>query len=66
MSVIQLGIEETKPSLGSYTELPPGLRDKIKAIFNNRNDKLNRLCLCITAALYPVTKDATRENILII
>ena len=25
---MQINIERTKPSLGSYTELPPGLRDK--------------------------------------
>ena len=33
---MQINIERTKPSLGSYTELPPGLRDKTKAILNIR------------------------------
>ena len=62
ISDVQLNIERTKPSLGSYTELPPGLRSKTKAKLNNRNNKFNCSRLCITAALYPVTKDATREN----
>ena len=62
VSDVQLNIERTKPSLGSYTEPPPGLRSKIKAILNIRNDKFNCLRLCITAAIYPVTKVATREN----
>ena len=52
----------TKPSLGSYTELPSGLRDKTKAILNIRSNKFNCLRLCITAALHPVTEHATREN----
>ena len=30
---MQINIEWTKPSLGSYTELPPGLRDKNKSDF---------------------------------
>ena len=59
---IQINIERTKPSLGSYTELPPGLRDKTKAILNIRSNKFNCLRLCITAALHPVTEHATKEN----
>ena len=59
---MQINIERTKPSLGSYTELPPGLRDKTKAILNIRINKFNCLRLCITAALHPVTEHATREN----
>ena len=31
---MQINIERTKPSLGSYTELPPSLTDKTKAILN--------------------------------
>ena len=59
---IQISIERTKPSLGSYTELTPCLRDKTKAILYIRSNKFNCLRLCITAALHPVTKHATREN----
>ena len=59
---MQINIERTKPSLGSYTELPPGLRDKTKAILNIRSNKFNCLRLCITAALHPVTEHATREK----
>ena len=59
---MQINIERTKPSLGSYSELPPGLRDKTKAILNIRIYKFNCLRICITAALHPVTEQATREN----
>ena len=59
---MQLDVERTKPSLGSYTELPPGLRDKTKAILNIRSNKFNFLQLCITAALHSVTEHATRVN----
>ena len=59
---MQINIERTEPSLGSYTELPPGLRDKTKAILNIRSNTFNCLRLCITAALHPVTEHATREN----
>ena len=62
ISDVQLNIERTKPSLGSYTELPPGLRSKTKVILNIRNNKFNCLQLCNTAALFPVTDLATREN----
>ena len=62
ISDVQLNIEKTKPSLGSYTQLPPGLRSKTKAILNTRNNKFNCLRLCITAALFPVTDHATRES----
>ena len=31
ISEVQLNIDRTKPSLGSYTELPPGQRSKTKA-----------------------------------
>ena len=59
---MQIKIERTKPSLGSYTELPPDLRDKTKAILNIRSNKFNCLRLCVTAALHPVTEHATREK----
>ena len=59
---IQLNIERTKPSLGSYIELPPNLRTRIKAILNIKSNKFNCLRLCIAAALYPVTQNATRKN----
>ena len=58
----QVSIEKTKQSLGSYTQLPPGLRDKSKANLNIRSNKYNCLRLCITAALHHITKDATKEN----
>ena len=59
---IQLKIEKTEPSLGSSTKLPPVLRSKTKPILNIGSHKFNCHCLCITAALYPVTEHATREN----
>ena len=59
---IQLNIERTKPSLGLYVELPPNLKTRTKAILKNKSNKFNCSRLCITAALYPVTQDATREN----
>ena len=59
---VQIIIERTKLSSGSYTELPPCLRDKTKAISNIRSKNFNCLRLCITAALHPVTEHATREN----
>ena len=62
ISDVQLNIERTKPSLGSYTELPPGLRSTTKAILIIRNKKFNCLRLCITAALFPVDHHATRES----
>ena len=59
---MQIILERTKPSLGSHTELPPGLRDKTKALLNIRSNKFNSLRLCITTALHLVTEHATREN----
>ena len=53
---------KTEQSLGSFTELPPGIRSKTKAILNTKTIKFNCLRLCITAALYLVTAEATREN----
>ena len=62
VTVINLNLEKSKPSLGSFTELSTDLRSKTKAIINIKNHKLNCLRSCITAALYRVTADATREN----
>ena len=63
---IQLNIEsKTKPSLGLYVELPPNLRTRTKAILKIKSNKFNCLRLCITAALYPLTQDVTRENMYI-
>ena len=59
---IQINIERTRPSLGSFIELPPNLKTRTKAILNIKSNKFNCLRLCITAALYPVTQDTTREN----
>ena len=52
----------TKTSLGSFTELPPDLREKTKTILNIRSNKYNCFRLCVTAAFYFVTEHATREN----
>ena len=59
---MHLNIERTEPTLGSYNALPPRLRSKTKAMLNIRNNIFNCLRLCIKAALYRLTKDATREN----
>ena len=59
---IQIKLERAKPSLGSFNEIAFGLRNRTKAILNFRSDRNNFLRLCITAALYPVTEHASREN----
>ena len=59
---IQLSLEKTKSSLGSFTELPADLRIKTTAKLNFKSNKFNCLRLCITEALYPITADATKEN----
>ena len=41
ISEVQLSIERTKPSLGSYTELPTRVRSKTKAILSIRHNKFN-------------------------
>ena len=58
---IQLNIERTKPSLGLSVELPPNLKTRTKANLNIKSNKFSCLRLCITAALHPVSQDATRE-----
>ena len=57
---IQINIEPTKASIGSYTDLTPNLKNSI-SILNIRNSKYNCLQLCITAFLYPAMNYATRE-----
>ena len=51
---VQLNIERSKPSLGSYIEIPPNLRTRAKAILNIKSNKFNCLRLCFTAALYHI------------
>ena len=65
---IQLNIEPTKASIGSYIDLPPDLKNS-KSILNIRNYKYNCLQLTITAWLYPAIdprsgfyNHATRES----
>ena len=62
ISDMQLNIERTKPSLGSYTELPARSRSKTKAILNIRKNSFNCLRLCITAALLPAADHAFRKS----
>ena len=66
VSEVQLNIEKTKPSLGSYTVLPHGLRSKTKAILNIRINKFNCLRFCITAAILPAADHATKKVFIII
>ena len=58
---IQLNIEPTKASIGSYIDLPPDLKNS-KPILNMCNSKYNCLQLTITAWLYPAMHHATRES----
>ena len=58
---IQLNIEPTKASIGSYIDLPPDLKNS-KSILNIRSYKYNCLQLTITAWLHPVPHHATRES----
>ena len=58
---IQLNIEPTKASIGSYIDLPADLKNS-KSILNIRNSKYNCLQLTVTAWLYPVILNATRES----
>ena len=58
---IQLNIEPTKASIGSYIELPPDLKNS-KSILNIRSYKYNCLQLTITAWLHPAPHHATRES----
>ena len=58
---IQINIERTKASIGSYIDLPPDLKNS-KSILNIRNSKYNCLQLAITAWLYPAMHHVTRES----
>ena len=58
---IQIKIEPTKASIGSYIDLPPNLKNS-KSILNIRNSKYNCLKLFITAWLHPAMDHATRES----
>ena len=58
---IQINIEPTKASIGSYIDLPPDLKNS-KSILNIRSYKYNCLQLTITAWLYPAMHHATRES----
>ena len=55
---IQLNIEPTKASIGSYIDLPPDLKNS-KSILNIRSYKYNCIQLAITACLYQVIVTAT-------
>ena len=58
---IQINIEPTKASIGSYIDLPPDLKN-CKSILNIRNSKYNCLQLTITAWLHPAMDHATRKS----
>ena len=58
---IQLNIEPTKASIGSYIDLPADLKN-CKSILNIRSYKYNCLQLNITAWLHPAPHHATRES----
>ena len=58
---IQINIEPTKASIGSYIDLPSDLR-KSKPILNIRNSKYNCLQLTYTAWLHIAMDHATRES----
>ena len=61
MRIIQINIEPTKASIGSYIVLPPDLKNS-KSILNIRSYKNNCLQLTITAWLHPAMDHATRES----
>ena len=61
MRSIQINIEPTKASIGSYIELSPDLKNS-KSILNIRSYKYNCLQITITAWLHPAMDHATREN----
>ena len=58
---IQINIEPTKASIGSYKDLTPDLKIS-KSILNIRSYKYNCLHLTIAAWLYPAIHHATRES----
>ena len=58
---IQINIESTKASIGSYIELPSDLKNS-KSILNISNSKYNCLQLTLTAWLHSAMDHATRES----
>ena len=58
---IQINIEPTKASIGSYIDLPPHLKNS-KSTLNISNSKYNSLQLTITAWLHPAMFLATPEG----
>ena len=58
---IQINIETTKASIGSYIHLPTDLKNS-KLILNIRSYKYNCLQLTITAWLHLALHNATRES----
>ena len=58
---IQIKIEPTKASIGSYIDLAPDLKNS-KSILNIRNSKYNCLQLTFSAWLHPAMDHATRES----
>ena len=58
---IQINIEPTKESIGSYIDLPPDLNN-CKPILNIHSYKYNCLQLTIIAWLHPAMDHATRES----
>ena len=58
---IQLNIEPTKASIGSYIDLPHDIKNS-KSILNIRSYKYNCLQLTVTAWLHPAMDHATRES----
>ena len=58
---IQINIEPTKASIGSYIDLPPDLKNS-KSILNIRSYKYHCLQLTIIAWLYPAMHHATLES----
>ena len=61
MRSVQINIDPTKASIGSYIDLPPDLKNS-KPILNIRNYKYKCLQLTITAWLHPAMDHATRES----
>ena len=58
---VQINIEPTKASIGSYIDLPPDLKNS-KPILNIRNSTCNCLQLTISAWLHPAMDHSTRES----
>ena len=61
MRSIQINIEPTKSSIGSYIDLHLDLKNS-KSVLNIRSYKYNCLQLIFTAWLYPAPHHATRES----